>query len=95
MSNHNKPLFPLGHTIFTMGALDAFIRAGQTAEQFLQRHQMGDWGDMVEADKEQNNLAAEEGLRIFSAYKLATGVEIWVITEWNRSATTILLPEEY
>ncbi|WP_420645035.1 hypothetical protein [Candidatus Leptofilum sp.] len=95
MNNHKEPLFPLGQTVSTIGALEALAEAGQAPEQFLQRHQMGDWGDMVEADKEQNDLAVQEGLRTFSAYKLATGVEIWVITEWNRSATTILLPSEY
>ncbi len=95
MSNHKQPLFPLGQTVATTGALDALVEAGQTGEQFLLRHQMGDWGEMVEADKEQNDLAVQEGLRTFSAYKLAAEVEIWVITEWDRSVTTILLPSEY
>ncbi len=95
MSNHKQPLFSLGQTVATQDALDALTESGQTPEQFLRRHQMGDWGEMVEADKEQNDLAVQEGLRIFSAYKLATGVEIWVITEKNRSVTTILLPDDY
>ena len=95
MSHHKQPLFPLGQTVATTGALDALAEAGQTAEQFLHRHQMGDWGELVEADRKENDFSVQEGLRILSAYRLATGVKIWVITEWNRSATTILLPEEY
>jgi len=55
----------------------------------------GDWGDLEDEDKKENELFVKEGLRILSAYNLETGVKVWVITEWDRSVTTILLPEEY
>lgn len=95
MSNHKQPLFPLGRTVATPGALDALAQVGQTPEQFLRRHQVGDWGIVDEADRKENDFSVQEGLRILSAYRLATKVKIWVITEWDRSVTTILLPEEY
>lgn len=61
----------------------------------LGRHVSGDWGDVCAEDKAENNLAVDECLRIFSAYCLSDGTKIWVITEADRSTTTILLPSEY
>ncbi len=55
----------------------------------------GDWGDLDDEDKKENELSVKEGFRILSAYKLETGVKVWVITEWDRSVTTIFLPDEY
>ena len=55
----------------------------------------GDWGYLDDEDKKENELSVKEGFRILSAYKLETGVKVWVITEWDRSVTTILLPTEY
>ena len=55
----------------------------------------GDWGELPEEDIAENERSVEQGLRVFSAYWLQTGTKIWVITEWDRSATTILLPDEY
>lgn len=95
MRNHKQTLFPLGQTVATPGALAALAEAGQTPEQFLHRHQVGDWGIVDEADRKENDFSVQEGLRILSAYRLATEVKIWVITEWNRTVTTILLPSEY
>jgi hypothetical protein len=63
--------------------------------EFLARHVTGDWGDLGDEDKEENELSVEQGFRILSAYKLQGGGKVWVITETDRSATTILLPEEY
>ena len=65
---------------------------------YLLRHLKGDWGDLAEEDKSENDLAVKAGdLRIFSAYE--TNIEdvgkIWIITEADRSATTILLPSDY
>jgi hypothetical protein len=54
----------------------------------------GDWGDLSEADKQENDLSVKEGFHILSAYNLKTGVKIWIITEANRSSTCFLLPEE-
>lgn len=60
----------------------------------IMKHQSGDWGDLCEEDKKENDFAVDNGRRIFSAYELF-GTKIWIITEWDRSVTTILLPEEY
>lgn len=56
---------------------------------------MGDWGDLDEEDRKENDLSVEEGFRILSAYELYTGEKVWIITEADRSSTTILLPSEY
>jgi len=61
----------------------------------FQRHLSGDWGDIDDADRKENELSLREGFRLLSAYKLLTGATIWVITEADRSATTLLLPEDY
>jgi hypothetical protein len=68
--------------------------AGVSALALLSRHQRGDWGDLCKEDKQTNEQALATGERIFSSYQLATA-KFWVITEADRSVTTILLPEEY
>ncbi len=90
-----KPLFPLGQTVATPGALEALEEAGQSALEFLQRHQAGDWGIVPEEDKAENDYSVSRHLRILSAYELNDGVKIWLITEADRSVTTVLLPSEY
>ena len=87
--------FPMGHTVATPGALEALACAGETALPFLARHAAGDWGELGQDDKAENESALRDGLRILSAYRLADDTRIWIITEADRSATTILLPEEY
>lgn len=93
----SKPetLFPLGQTLATPGALEALNQAGQSPDEFLARHERGDWGDLCDEDRAENELSLKEGFRLLSAYELNTGAKVWVITEADRSATTILLPEEY
>ena len=87
-------LFPLGRLVATPGALDAL-----TQEQILtvlRRHANGDWGDMDAEDTASNNRALANGdERIFSSYQLTPTLKVWVITEWDRSVTTVLLPSEY
>lgn len=61
----------------------------------LCRHQRGDWGNLDEEDRESNEQALVEGSRLLSVYTARSGRRFWIITEWDRSATTILLPEEY
>jgi hypothetical protein len=61
----------------------------------LSRHSRGDWGDVGDADREENELSLREGFRLLSAYRAANGTKFWVITEADRSLTTVLLPEEY
>jgi len=93
--NEPKPLFNLGQIVGTPGAIGALIEAEQEPVELLLRHVTGDWGDLDEEDKKENELSVKDGFRILSAYKLETGEKVWVITEWDRSVTTILLPEEY
>lgn len=90
-----KPLFDLGQIVGTPGALQAIQEAEQDPLGLLVRHMTGDWGDLPEEDKEANEMSVARGFRILSAYKLETGEKIWVITEHDRSITTLLLPMEY
>ena len=69
--------------------------AGQTASVFLDRHAACDWGEICPQDKTLNDEAIDGEARIMSVYRTSLGVRLWVITEADRSATTILLPEEY
>ena len=87
--------FPLGQTVATPGALEAFARTGETPLSFFAQHARGAWGELDEHDKAENEAAVENGFRILSAYRLADDTRIWIITEADRSVTTILLPEEY
>lgn len=89
------PLFPLGQVVATPGALEALEQAGQLPHEFLLRHVSGDWGRLDEHDWQENERALVQGIRLFSGYETTLGTRIWVITEWDRSATTILLPSEY
>lgn len=87
--------FRLGRLLSTPGALAALVAAHQSGRAFLKRHHAGDWGDLDPEDKKSNDRAVEEGERILSAYRLQTGQKLWIITEADRSATTLLLPNEY
>ena len=91
----SKALFPLGQTVATPGALEALEASGQSPLIFLARHQSGDWGDLDDDDKRENELSIREGFRILSAYHTSNGTKIWVISEASREYTTILLPSEY
>lgn len=90
-----KPKFQPGRTLATPGALSALTESGQSPAEFLNRHLMGDWGEVGSEDWKLNDQALEVGDRLLSAYRTNQGVKIWVITEYDRSATTILLPDEY
>ena len=90
----NKP-FPLGQIVATPGALEALERSGQSATEFLDRHSKGDWGAVDEHDRQANDEALISGERLLSAYQTKLGDRIWIITEWDRSVTTLLLPDEY
>lgn len=79
----------------TPGALKALRRSGETALAYFARHMRGDWGEVDEADRAENELSLVHGFRLLSAYHTSAGEKLWVITEADRSATTILLPEEY
>ncbi len=90
-----QPLFALGQVVATPGALAALEAAGQAPPDFLVRHVTGDWGDLVEEDVRENKRALERGGRLFSAYNLSDGTRLWIITEHDRSVSTLLLPLEY
>lgn len=87
--------FPLGRLVATPGALQALEESGQTPLDFLPRHAAGDWGEVSAEDKSLNDQALLDGDRLLSAYRTTKGKKIWVITEADRSATTVLLPAEY
>ena len=87
-------LFALGRIVATPGAIEACKDAGLPA-QLITRHVTGDPGDLCAEDIEANKQALIDGSRVFSSYRLPTGVKVWVITEADRSVTTLLLPEEY
>jgi len=84
---------PLGQTVITWGALAALTNEDVLCG--LRRHQLGDWGELCEEDRQANDDALRHGARLLSAYRSSQGEKFWIITEWDRSATTVLLPEEY
>lgn len=90
-----QPLFPLGRVVATSGAIEALKASNETALPYLQRHVAGEWGEVDTEDQAANNCSVKNGTRILSAYPLKSGVKIWIITEADRSATTLLLPDEY
>lgn len=90
-----EPLFPLGVVVATPGALQLLRTNGFSPSAFLERHVRGDWGGVSAADSRANDEAVLEGNRLLSSYLMPNGELMWVITEADRSATTLLLPAEY
>ena len=90
-----QPAFELGQIVATPGALAALKKSGQQLGEFLTRHVHREWGDLDEEDRKENEYSLEHGFRLLSAYRTNAGDRLWIITESDRSATTILLPEEY
>ena len=94
-------MLPLGRIVATPGAIEAFQKTGEQPSSFLRRHQAKDWGELCEEDKKSNDDAVkhegdpERQARVLSCYRLKDKVNVWIITEWDRSVTTMLLPEEY
>ena len=86
--------FSLGRVVATPGALEA-LGGSADAITFLARHQSGGWGEVDTHDQRANNLALVHGDRLLSAYTTSAGVRLWILTEADRSATTLLLPSEY
>jgi hypothetical protein len=85
---------PLGRVVATLGALNLLGKSGGDPFDYLARHATGDWGELCAFDRRQNKIALRDGYRIFSSYDVPAG-RVWIITESDRSITTILLPEEY
>ncbi|HEY0607767.1 MAG TPA: hypothetical protein VGD58_32935 [Herpetosiphonaceae bacterium] len=99
MSTQPQPVaavrFNPGQVVATPGALEALETNQQNAVYFLARHLRADWGELDEADKQANDHALITGGRLLSAYHLNDGTKLWIITEWDRSSTCLLLPSEY
>jgi len=95
MSAKSVPLakFRLGHIVSTPNALSQLTQ--DDILMGIQRHQAGDWGEVDELDRQENELSLKQGFRLLSVYRAANGVKFWIITEADRSATTVLLPEDY
>jgi hypothetical protein len=87
--------FQLGQMFMTPGAIEALEDAGQSPQEFISRHARLDKGELSDEDHRENLFSVDKHLRVFSAFKTAAGVKLWLITEADRSATTILLPSEY
>jgi hypothetical protein len=98
--NNKKPLFELGVVVATPDFIESLEATNEAAETFLRRHVTGDFGELCDEDRELNEQAVVNGDRILSAYTLANGVKIWIITEaaddtGKRASTCGLLPENY
>lgn len=91
----SQPRFPIGQLVVTAG-VDELIRHGRlNPSAYLARHLSGDWGDLCDEDRHLNDAALKSGDRLLSSYRVAPDLKLWIITEWDRSVTTLLLPEEY
>ncbi len=90
--------FNLGRLVMTRGVND-LVAENESFAKFamssLTRHRRGDWGNLTDDDKQENELSFKEGFRLLSAYEAEGLPKIWIITEADRSATTILFPDEY
>jgi hypothetical protein len=89
------PLFPAGQMVATPGALALLEQANRSPLEFLSRHLRGDWGDLCQDDKTENELSLKNGFRLMSSYQVTDTDWLWIITEADRSVTTLLLPGEY
>jgi hypothetical protein len=91
--------FPLGQIVMTSGVADLIDANGHvegtTVAALIRRHVTGDWGDVPPEDATENESALQHGTRLMSVYRLSPRLTLWVITEADRSVTTVLLPSEY
>ena len=96
-----QPLFPLGKCYMTSGINTLVEQQALAVHDYLNRHQRGDWGNLTKEDVTENETSLQQGFRIFSAYNVEAknagshSIKIWIITEADRSTTTVMLPEEY
>lgn len=91
--NGKQPKFPLGQLVATPNALSHLTQ--EDIVTALIRHIAGDWGQVCEEDREENELSLRQGFRLLSVYRGANDTKFWIITEADRSVTTVLLPEDY
>lgn len=85
--------FTLGQIVATPNALSTLTHDDILSA--LSRHVKGDWGNVCEEDRQENELSLKEGFRLLSVYQGASGTKFWIITEADRSVTTVLLPKDY
>lgn len=93
MKTKTRPGFELGRVVATPRALGTL--PPEDVRTALARHAAGDWGEVGQADWAENELSLREGFRLLSVYEDRNGARFWVITEADRSSTTVLLPSEY
>jgi hypothetical protein len=92
----HHPRFRPGQVFMTIGIAERVRQGWLDPVPFLCRHLNGDWGDLSDDDRRQNDAALQSGEdRLFSSYQVTPGLKLWIITEWDRSVTTLLLPSEY
>jgi hypothetical protein len=87
------PKFPLGAVVMTPAAMES-LNAEDVAAA-IERHAQGDWGDCGPEDRQENEFSLRIRLRLLSVYHDRSGTKFWIITEADRSATTVLLPDDY
>ena len=90
-----EPKFPLGRVFLTQGAKEALSESKQDAFEFLSLHQQGNWGIVGKEDAQENDFSLKNGFRLLSVYRTSKNEKLWIITEADRSSTTLLLPSEY
>jgi len=91
----SQPRFRAGQLVMTAGVNDLVQRGALNPVPYLRRHLDGDWGDLCDEDRRSNDAALKNGDRLFSSYRITPDLKLWIITEWDRSVTTLLLPDEY
>ncbi|UXS01880.1 hypothetical protein [Agrobacterium tumefaciens] len=91
-----QPRFLTGQLVMTAG-VDELVHQGRlNPGRYLARHLSADWGDLDDSDWQSNDTALRTGEdRLFSSYQVEPDLNLWIITEWDRSVTTLLLPSEY
>jgi hypothetical protein len=95
-AQHVFPKFNPGQVVMTSGVASLVQQGQLNPRPYLLRHLSADWGDLDDSDRCQNDAALRSGEdRLFSAYEVGPNLKVWVITEWDRSVTTVLLPSEY
>lgn len=88
--------FPTGHLVLTAGVAELVQQGRLNPHAYLRRHIRGDWGDLDNSDRRQNDAALKSGEgRLFSSYQVTPDLALWIITERDRSVTTLMLPSEY
>ena len=93
-ATNKPPLFALGQIVATPTVLEHLEKHGINASDYLNRHVRGDWGEVPKADAAENDFALTRRLRLLSSYTVAKE-RIWILTEADRSVTTMLFPSEY